>query len=587
MLTRCPQCETIFRVSKRDLAAAKGKVRCGSCKAVFNAEQQSVKSRKDLIKTSIIPRSPRPHELLNNSIMSTSDEQPDHPQDENMFTESAEIIIRKPETEPLDQTTETKQSAFERHVIVKPEPQAAKPKSKSEALQMGESPNIGITFDTVTNEISNQSVVKQQEPISTINLDTEVKQTEKQIKKPSIATKQSAKESHSNSSKVTKNIVNIKEAVSFLSRKAKDVQTAVKKPSKATKTDSSKKKETKPTKKNTVSNNATNIEKPAAQLKQNVAKTALKVKKSKTKTSQANQLNTEADVTLATQLKPQTKSDRKENKKHKQKKAATTKSTNTTKTVKRIKTTAKPVNPKKHKTEIRKPSKQQPIIEEIELKAIDTQLFTKNDNKDLNTGLILTENNIALKDEEVSIHMDTMDIPFVLRDSLEELDLPKRSLQSTMFMLFSMLILIGVLLLQTIVFKSVELSQNYPELKPIIKNTCGLFPCRYTGSRNVKKIQLLSRDIRVHPNTKGALLVTATIVSRTSFQQPYPNFRVTLSNLAGNIVARRYFTPTDYLRKLSDSLRLMPPGVPVKIALEVVDPGKDAINFDFTILASQ
>lgn len=37
MYTRCPECETIFRVTADDLRRAQGKVRCGDCSHVFNA----------------------------------------------------------------------------------------------------------------------------------------------------------------------------------------------------------------------------------------------------------------------------------------------------------------------------------------------------------------------------------------------------------------------------------------------------------------------------------------------------------------------------------------------------------------------
>jgi len=35
--TRCPQCGTVFRVQPEQLTAARGKVRCGACQAVFDA----------------------------------------------------------------------------------------------------------------------------------------------------------------------------------------------------------------------------------------------------------------------------------------------------------------------------------------------------------------------------------------------------------------------------------------------------------------------------------------------------------------------------------------------------------------------
>ena len=37
MLTRCPNCETHFRVTAEQLKARSGRVRCGECQHVFNA----------------------------------------------------------------------------------------------------------------------------------------------------------------------------------------------------------------------------------------------------------------------------------------------------------------------------------------------------------------------------------------------------------------------------------------------------------------------------------------------------------------------------------------------------------------------
>jgi predicted Zn finger-like uncharacterized protein len=37
MRTRCPGCNTVFRVTSEQLRAKMGKVRCGQCQFVFNA----------------------------------------------------------------------------------------------------------------------------------------------------------------------------------------------------------------------------------------------------------------------------------------------------------------------------------------------------------------------------------------------------------------------------------------------------------------------------------------------------------------------------------------------------------------------
>ena len=42
IVTRCPTCETAFRVTEEQLAAANGMVRCGKCMGIFNASANQV-----------------------------------------------------------------------------------------------------------------------------------------------------------------------------------------------------------------------------------------------------------------------------------------------------------------------------------------------------------------------------------------------------------------------------------------------------------------------------------------------------------------------------------------------------------------
>ena len=48
-----------------------------------------------------------------------------------------------------------------------------------------------------------------------------------------------------------------------------------------------------------------------------------------------------------------------------------------------------------------------------------------------------------------------------------------------------------------------------------------------------------------------------------------------------NIIAKRKFTPTEYLAKEVDIESGMKKHVPIKIMLEIVDPGEEAVNFEF------
>ena len=113
---------------------------------------------------------------------------------------------------------------------------------------------------------------------------------------------------------------------------------------------------------------------------------------------------------------------------------------------------------------------------------------------------------------------------------------------------------------------------------------CETIGCHYTGPRDIKQIELLSRDVRLHPKEKKALLISAAIINNAYFDQPYPDIHIRLSDISGNVVAERVFNAKTYMGKLSNPFLLMKSKTPVHINFEVVDPGKDAVNFEFTFL---
>ncbi len=96
---------------------------------------------------------------------------------------------------------------------------------------------------------------------------------------------------------------------------------------------------------------------------------------------------------------------------------------------------------------------------------------------------------------------------------------------------------------------------------------------------------MVSRDIRKHPNVEDALLINALISNRGEHSQPWPMLELRLSNLDERPMAMRRFLPRDYL---SDPDRIsggMPADTTLPVELEVVDPGSEAVNFEFRLLA--
>ncbi len=180
--------------------------------------------------------------------------------------------------------------------------------------------------------------------------------------------------------------------------------------------------------------------------------------------------------------------------------------------------------------------------------------------------------------------MAAEDIPRRLRDSLAVAEPEKTSLWKIMAGLLLILLLGIALLTQLALFRNIEIVSHFPQARPWLEQFCRYAPCRIHTQRNIEQIKILERDIRAHPKDKKALLITATIVNKASFSQPYPDIRVTLSDLTGTVVAQRRFLPADYLGSLNSPFLLMKPGTPVHIRIAVLDPGRDAVNFEFQFL---
>ena len=195
-----------------------------------------------------------------------------------------------------------------------------------------------------------------------------------------------------------------------------------------------------------------------------------------------------------------------------------------------------------------------------------------------------TQTSTETPPEEDDLPSLEQDIPPALRRSLERFEAPRRSPWINVALSFAMLLFVAGLLVQVVIFRSADLVRINPALQPMLMQACDVLPCVYSGPMDVSKISLTSRDVRSHPSQNNALLISAAFVNQARFDQPYPDILVRLSDISGNIVANRRFTPQEYLDKMYNPFLLMESGTPVHITLPVLDPGKDAINFEFTFL---
>ena len=145
------------------------------------------------------------------------------------------------------------------------------------------------------------------------------------------------------------------------------------------------------------------------------------------------------------------------------------------------------------------------------------------------------------------------------------------------------IVLILVLLGQYAYFNRNDLSQ-YPELRPWLTRFCALVSCNTPLRRDVSRISLVNRLVQSHPSRPNALLIEATLVNEADFPQPYPLLEIRFSDLNNQLVAGRRFRPSEYLPAGTSLQAGMPPHQPVHISLEIADPGKEAVSFQFELM---
>jgi predicted Zn finger-like uncharacterized protein len=159
---------------------------------------------------------------------------------------------------------------------------------------------------------------------------------------------------------------------------------------------------------------------------------------------------------------------------------------------------------------------------------------------------------------------------------------PQHLLSMTLWSLGSIALML-VFLVQTVYFKHNDLAR-VPQLRPWIESFCGYMECELKLPSDVRQLELVSQDIRSHPRVKSALLVTTTIINNAGFVQSYPGLQITFSDLNGQHVAMRRFAPHEYLSADINKEAGMPPNTPIQVELEMMDPGSNAVNFEFDFI---
>lgn len=116
----------------------------------------------------------------------------------------------------------------------------------------------------------------------------------------------------------------------------------------------------------------------------------------------------------------------------------------------------------------------------------------------------------------------------------------------------------------------------------ITRQICALSGCEIDTPRDIRKINLLSRNIYSHPNTPNVLTISASIQNDASFKQVYPLIEISFLDKNSKVLALRRFPPEEYKQHFTGEL--MPIGTPDELLLNITDPGEAAVSFQFRFM---
>ncbi|WP_444943446.1 DUF3426 domain-containing protein [Microbulbifer sp. ZKSA006] len=157
----------------------------------------------------------------------------------------------------------------------------------------------------------------------------------------------------------------------------------------------------------------------------------------------------------------------------------------------------------------------------------------------------------------------------------------KRTVSPWLWRTLIPLAILGIVV-QIAYFQFDSLSRKQP-WRNIYAAICPALGCNLPQLQDHQAIQASNLMVRTHPQLEGALVVDAVLLNTAPYAQPFPNLLLHFSDLKDRAVASRRFTPGEYLQGELAGRKLMPQNSPIHIAIEVVDPGAEAVNYELNI----
>ena len=126
-----------------------------------------------------------------------------------------------------------------------------------------------------------------------------------------------------------------------------------------------------------------------------------------------------------------------------------------------------------------------------------------------------------------------------------------------------------------------------PSYRPAYQLACQVLQCQLPAVQDISKMATQHFVVRSHNKIEDALSVDTLLVNNAGYQQPFPDIRLIFTGLNEQIIASRSFRPTEYLSGELAGVDIMPSKTPIHIAIEIMDPGPEAVGYRIELASNQ
>jgi len=120
---------------------------------------------------------------------------------------------------------------------------------------------------------------------------------------------------------------------------------------------------------------------------------------------------------------------------------------------------------------------------------------------------------------------------------------------------------------------------KYPQVAALYQQFCDIAGCELPELSDITKIRSHNLVVRSHPTTRNALIIDAVITNEADYPQDFPDIALYFSDINNQTIAQRLIKPAQYLVPEILEWRQLPSNEGIHISLEIVDPGKEAVNY--------